>query len=181
MTATATPSSSVLITAAVMGEAATLAADLYRPLWTGSSGEQSTGETVARHLEAAADLLDETGWIRTWAVGVGQLGEVEDGASTEVMLRQLIDYIREEDDPVKPVTAVTAVDRIAGTEHGDGDTREIAQEVLNLLVQAVTGHPTARFGAWAERQHRTHAEITVMFTAGALFARTHGPKHPAAG
>ncbi|MEU9678718.1 hypothetical protein AB0D92_35140 [Streptomyces parvus] len=181
MTATATTSSSVLITAEVMEQAAALAADLYRPLWTGSSGEQSTGETVARHLEAAADLLDETGWIRTWAVEAGHLGPVEDGASTEAMLRQLIDYIREEDDRGKPLTAVTAVDRVAGTEHGDGDTRDIAQEVLSLLVQAATGHPAARFGAWAERQHRTHAEISLMFTAGALFARTHGPKNPTVG
>ncbi|MFF0509157.1 hypothetical protein ACFYUH_37005 [Streptomyces fimicarius] len=160
-----TTSSSVLITAGVMEQAATLMVGVNRPLWTGRSGERSTGETVARHLEAAVDLLDETGWIRTWTT-TGQLGP------------------REEDAPGRPetaVTALTALSRIAGTEHGDPDTRDIAQEVLNLLVQALTGHPTARFAAWAERQHRTHAEITLMFTAGALFARTHGPKPTTAG
>ncbi|WP_098023705.1 hypothetical protein [Streptomyces sp. st115] len=175
-----TTSSSVLITAGVMEQAATLMVGCNRPLWTGLSGERSTGETVARHLEAAVDLLDETGWIRTWTVDAGQLGPVEDGASTQAMLRQLLDYVREEDAPGRPVTAVTALSRIAGTEHGDPDTRDIAQEVLNLLVQALTGHPTARFAAWAERRHRTHAEITLMLTAGALFARKYGPRPPVA-
>ncbi|MEU0002148.1 hypothetical protein ABZ069_35105 [Streptomyces microflavus] len=171
----------MLITAAVLEQAAVLGADLYRPLWTGSSGEQSTGETVARHLEAAADLLDETGWIRTWTVEAGQLGPIEDGASTETMLRHLLDYVREEEEaPGAPTTAVAALGRIAGTEHGDPDTRDIAQHVLDLLVQAATGSPTARFSPWSERLHRTHAEITLMLTAAALFARTYGPAAPAA-
>lgn len=174
MTTTATPSPSVLITAAVMEQAATLAADLYRPLWIGSSGEESTGEAVARHLEAAADLLDETGWTRTWTEA-SELGPIAVGASTETMLRQLLDYIREEDAPDKPATAAAALGRIAGSEHGDPDTRDIAQNVLDLLVQAATGHPAARFAPWSERLHRTHAEITLMLTAGALYARTYGP------
>lgn len=180
MTGTTIPSSSVLITAEVLEQAAVLGADLYRPLWTGNSGEQSTGETVARHLEAAADLLDETGWVRTWTVEAGQLGPIEDGASTETMLRHFLDYVREEDAPGKPATAVAALGRIAGTEHGDPDTRDIAQHVLDLLVQAATGSPAARFSPWAERLHRTHAEITLMLTAAALFARTYGPAAPAA-
>ncbi|MFB6906856.1 hypothetical protein ACFCWB_21570 [Streptomyces bacillaris] len=51
--------------------------------------------------------------------------------------------------------------------------------VLDLLVQALTGQPTAYFTPWAARLHRTHAEITLLFTAGAQFARIYGPGAPA--
>ncbi|WP_240676828.1 hypothetical protein [Streptomyces sp. B27] len=174
------PSYSVVINAEVLERAA---ADSSPTLWIGGSGETSTGEAVARHLEAASDLIDTVGWTRTWTPpSHGEIPQAEEGASAEDMLRQLLAYLRDEDEALLSggqVTAVDALARTAGSEHGDPDTQSIAQGVLDLLVQALTGQPTAYFTPWAARLHRTHAEITLLFTAGAQFARIYGPGAPA--
>lgn len=168
---------SVVITDVMMATAASAATAVYRPLWNGNSGERSTGEAVARHLEAAAELVDAVGWTRTFSLTASYqpLGPVADDASAETMLRLLLDHIRDEEIPGQPVTAVEALGRIGGSPDGDPDTRDISQEVLNLLVQALTGSTVGRFAPWAERLHRTQAEIVALFRGGARFARTYGP------
>ncbi len=50
-----------------LSKAAGLAADFYRPVWIGQSGEESSGESVARHLEATVALLDITALLRAGA------------------------------------------------------------------------------------------------------------------
>ncbi|MEU5137504.1 hypothetical protein [Streptomyces californicus] len=167
---------SVVVTAEMLEQAAQVVSVAHRSIWTGASGEQSSGEAVARHLESAAGLLVSYGWTRTWSMpAAGQLAPADATASAETMLRQLLDYIREEDSSPGPITAVTALTRTAGTAHGDPDTSDIAQALLNVLVQVLTGSPTARFVPWSERLHRAPADIRAMFTAAAAFARTYGP------
>ncbi|WP_331758221.1 hypothetical protein [Streptomyces anulatus] len=177
--------SSVVITTPMLEKAAQLARDAYRPLWTGNSGEQSTGEAVARHLDATITLLDTDGWTRTWSWPTppdSTLPATDDETSVRDMVRTLLDYVREEDSATVRTsqrTVTTALGYIGGTEHGDPDTRDIAQDVLNVLVQALTDNTDARFTAWSERLTRTHADITALLAAGARFARTYGPGAPA--
>ncbi|MFJ8763057.1 hypothetical protein [Streptomyces cyaneofuscatus] len=181
------PASCVVVTAQMLETAAQLARDSYRPLWTGNSGEQSTGEAVARHLDATITLLDKDGWTRTWSWPTptdNTLPATDDETSVREMVRTLLDYIREEDSatargPQRP--ALSALTHIGGTEHGDPDTRDIAQDVLDLLTQALTDNDGARFTAWSERHTRTHADITALLAAASRFARTYGPGAPAAG
>ncbi|EHM31520.1 hypothetical protein OG582_39395 (plasmid) [Streptomyces anulatus] len=175
----------VVITTEMHEKAAQLALDSYRPLWTGNSGEQSIGEAVARHLDATITLLDTDGWTRTWSWPTppdSTLPATDDETSVRDMVRALLDYVREEDSATVRTsqrTVTTALGYIGGTEHGDPDTRDIAQDVLNVLVQALTDNTDARFTAWSERLTRTHADITALLAAGARFARTYGPGAPA--
>ncbi|MET8479272.1 hypothetical protein ABZV68_19060 [Streptomyces clavifer] len=185
-TLTAATASSVVITTQMLEKAAELALDSYRPLWTGNSGEQSTGESVARHLDATITLLNKDGWTRTWSwptESASTLPATDDETSVREMVRTLLDYVREEDSATaargSQRSALTALSHIGGTEHGDPDTRDIAQDILNVLVQALTDNTTARFAAWSERQTRTHADITALLAASARFARTYGPGAPA--
>ncbi|MFF9638809.1 hypothetical protein ACF1D2_30045 [Streptomyces bacillaris] len=182
-TQTLTAAPAVVITPEMLERASQLALDSYRPLWTGESGEQSTGEAVARHLDATIALLDKDGWTRTWSwptEPTGTLPATDDETSVREMVRALLDYVREEEGATaRGRTALTALGHIGGTEHGDPDTRDIAQDVLNLLVQALTNNTNARFAAWSERRNRNHADITALLAAGARFARTYGPGAPA--
>ncbi|MFC9183327.1 hypothetical protein ACFTZJ_21960 [Streptomyces globisporus] len=172
-----TPTPGVVITRSTLHKAQELAALSYGSVWTGPSGEESSGEAVARHLEATAALLATNGWDRIWTPPTpAQLAEADAAATTETMLRQLLDYIREEERSASGrLTAGDALNRVARTADGDPDTGRIAGDVLDLVVVALTGHPSARFGYWSERLNRTFADITALLTAGALFARTYGP------
>lgn len=178
------PASSVVITPQMLEKAAQLARDSYTPLWTGNSGEQSTGEAVALHLDSTRALLDQDGWTRTWSWPTptdNTLPATDDETSVREMVRTLLDYIREEDSATArgpQRTALNALGHIGGTEHGDPDTRDIAQDILDLLVQALTDNTGARFTAWSERHTRTHADITALLTASVRFARTYGPGAP---
>lgn len=178
---TTTPASAALVFSDVtLSKAAELFADSYQSLWIGPSGEESTGEAVARHLEATIALLDKDGWIRAfdYSRGWSAAADLADDESMTVkaMLLQLIRFIREESgtDPQRPLS--TAL-RHVGEDgaHGDTDTAIVAGYVLDRVIQAHTGSDTARATAWSERQHRTHADITALLTAGARFARTYGP------
>ncbi|MGW7343146.1 DUF6197 family protein [Streptomyces sp. NPDC054854] len=158
-----------------------LLADFYRPLWSGPSGEESTGEAVARHLEATVALLDRDGWIRTydqgktWGAGT-DLAE-DDSMTVKAMLKALLRFVRDEvgdQDPRR--TLSTALRHVGeGGTRGDTDTASIASDVLDLVVRAHTGTKSARATPWSERQRRTHGDITALLAAGARFARTYGP------
>ncbi|MFE9481208.1 hypothetical protein ACFYNM_21705 [Streptomyces spororaveus] len=176
---TNTPTAAVF-TNPTLSKADELAADSYRRLWTGPSGEESSGEAVARHLEATSALLDKEGWIRTydhgkdWSNGA-DLAE-DDSMTVKAMLKPLLRVVRDEigQDPQRTLsTALRHIGEAGG--HGDTDTASIASDVLDLVIRAHTGSDTARATPWSERQHRTHADITVLLAAGARFARTYGP------
>ncbi|MFJ7200923.1 MULTISPECIES: hypothetical protein [unclassified Streptomyces] len=181
-----TPSSSpVVFTAETLRKAAELEADAYRPLWIGPSGEESTGEAVARHLDATLALLDKDGWDRVMHFGTDDSTShipADDDSMTvkamlKAMLKALLRFIREDIAGAKTHrrTLFAALRHVGESDDGDSDTRDIAGEALTLLIQAHTGSPTARATPWSERLGRTHADITALLTAGARFARTHGP------
>lgn len=186
-TTSAAAATAAVFTDEALRKAAELAADPYQPVWLGDSGEECTGEAVARHLKATLVLLEKDGWVRVYdAQPVQQTthrspGLVDDESmSVKQLLLQLIRYIRTEvadiDVPVESRRTLAAALRQVGTgDHGDGDTREAASRVLTLLVRAHTGHAQAVASSWAERQHRTFADVTALLTAGIAFARTYGP------
>ncbi|MDJ1645161.1 DUF6197 family protein [Streptomyces pakalii] len=183
-----TTSPAATFTDAVLHKAQELLAQSYGSVWTGPSGEESSGEAVARHLEATAALLDEDGWSRVTTYyrdqdkdRTGDANPADDESLTvkqmiRAVLRFLHDDIGLDLDPRRTLdTALRHVgedDALGGT---DTDTGIVAGHVLDRLIQALTGSASARATAWSERQHRTHADITALLTAGARFARTHGP------
>ncbi|MFI6415353.1 hypothetical protein [Streptomyces sp. NPDC050585] len=191
-TNTTTPATAdaMVFTDETLRQAAELAADARRPVWLGDSGEECTGEAVARHLEATLALLEKDGWARVYEVArpVQHTADrssalaADESMSVKALLLQLIRFIRAEvadadaPAPARPRrTLPTALRHVADSDHGDGDTCEAASRVLNLLVRAHTGHAHALASSWAERQHRTAADITALLTAGITFARTYGP------
>ncbi|WP_329182177.1 hypothetical protein OG754_40325 (plasmid) [Streptomyces decoyicus] len=169
----------VVFTDETLHKAAGLAADAYRPVWTGPSGEESSGELVARHLEAAIALLDKDGWIRAYDYGkdwsTGTDFPDDDSMTVKAMLKSLLRLVREETgDPRR--TLSTALRHVGeGGGRGDSDSAYIASVVLDLVVRAHTGSASASATPWSERLTRTHEDITALLNAGARFARTHGP------
>ncbi|MEV5249861.1 DUF6197 family protein [Streptomyces werraensis] len=181
MPTTTTNAPAALFSDETLRKAAKLAADSYLPLWIGPSGEESTGEAVARHLEATVALLDTDGWIRTydhgkdWSTGA-QLAD-DDSMSVKDMLKLLLRFVREESGTDPHRTLYTALRHVGEAgEHGDTDTATVAGYVLDRVIQAHTGSDSARATPWSERQHRTYADITALLMAGARFARTYGPR-----
>ncbi|PRH79657.1 hypothetical protein C6N75_08470 [Streptomyces solincola] len=179
MSSTPTPTSP---SAAMFGDvtlqaAAALAQDAYTPVWIAASGEQTAGELVARHLESTIALLEQDGWARTYTPwSTPDLPAADDpNASVEDMVRELIRAIRDDAPAGQPRCLSMALNHVGSGTDGDGDTRDIAHTVLDLIMRAHTGHDTARAMAWAERAHRTLPEVTALLTAGARFARAHGP------
>ncbi|MFF4983785.1 hypothetical protein ACFY3O_27500 [Streptomyces sp. NPDC001046] len=173
----------VMFTDETLRQAAALAADRFRPVWTGASGEESSGEAVARHLEATAELLKRDGWIRTydyssdWTRGA-EAGD-EDSMTLTDMVKALLRMARDSAGTDARRTLRTALRHVGeGSPHGDTDTDTVASEVLDLLIKAHTGSSDARAVPWSERLHRTHADINALLAAGARFARTYGPATP---
>lgn len=183
MPETTTPAA--VFTVATLHRAQELTTDSYLPVWIGPSGEESTGEAVARHLEAAVALLDTDGWIRAHTYtrdrsSGADLPLDDDSMTVKQMVRAVLRFIRAEIDSDRGTdrqrTLFTAL-RHVGEDgvHGDTDTAVVAGCVLDRLIQAHTGSASARATSWSERQHRTHPDITALLRAGARFARTHGP------
>ncbi|MFD8630371.1 hypothetical protein ACFV4E_42130 [Streptomyces hygroscopicus] len=180
---TTTPAA--VFTDATLRRAQEIAADSYLPVWIGPSGEESSGEAVARHLEATIALLDKDGWIRVydhskdWSAGADLADD--DSMTVKAMLRALIRVVRDESGTDPQRTLSTAL-RHVGEDgaHGDTDTACVAGYVLDRVIQAYTGSDSARATPWSERQYRTHADVTALLTAGARFARTYGPGQEAA-
>ncbi|MEU5449972.1 hypothetical protein [Streptomyces californicus] len=184
-----TTASGVVFTGATLTAAQELLAESYGSVWIGPSGEESSGEAVARHLEAAVALLDKDGWsrIHTYnynrATSSGVDADLADDESMTVkqMLRALLRFVRTESDiALDPRRSLSTALRHVGEDggHGDTDTAVVAGYVLDRLIQAHTGSASARAMAWSERQHRTYADITALLCAGARFARAYGPVTP---
>jgi uncharacterized protein involved in high-affinity Fe2+ transport len=168
-----------------LSKAAELAAGSYQSLWIGPSGEEPSGEAVTCHMEATIALLEKDGWIRAYNHGKDWSASADladdDSMTVKAMLRALIRFVRDESSTDPQRTPSTALRHVAedGT-HGDKDTDYVAGYVLDRLIQAHTGSCTARATPWSERQHRIHADITALLTAGARFARAYGPRQNAA-
>ncbi|WP_371611855.1 DUF6197 family protein [Streptomyces clavifer] len=177
--ALSTETTAAVFTAETLRTAAGLTADAYRPVWTGPSGEESTGEAVARHLDATIALLHRDGWARTTNYRITHSEDLpadDDKMTVKDMLRALMRLIRDETDaPASPLSLHTALNRVGQGDHGDTDTAWIAGTVLDFVIRAHTGSDAARSAPWSERQHRTHADITALLTVGAEFARAYGP------
>ncbi|MFF7189651.1 hypothetical protein ACFZAR_31470 [Streptomyces sp. NPDC008222] len=180
---TTTPAA--VFTDATLHRAQEITADSYLPVWIGPSGEESSGEAVARHLEATIALLDKDGWIRAynyskdWSAGADLAND--DSMTVKAMVRALLRFVRDESGTDPQRTLSTALRHVGEDgEHGDTDTACVAGYVLDRLIQAHTGSDSARATPWSERQHRAHADITALLTAGARFARTYGPSQEAA-
>ncbi|MFF3975071.1 hypothetical protein ACFYZ6_35190 [Streptomyces rubiginosohelvolus] len=184
-----TTSPATPFTDATLRKAQELLAQSYGSVWTGPSGEESSGEAVARHLEATIALLDKDGWSRvtTYFLDQGQdqgrtidVNPADESLTVKQMIRAVLRFLHDDIgldlDPRRTLDA--ALRHVAEDDaHGDTDTdtATVAGYVLDRLIQAHTGSPSARATAWSERQHRTHADITTLLTAGARFARTYGP------
>ncbi|MFG3398573.1 DUF6197 family protein [Streptomyces parvus] len=181
-----TPIPGVVFTEATLRKAQELAAQSYGSVWTGPSGEESSGEAVARHLEATAALLDKDGWIRATTyfrdrdqVRTSDASPADDESLTvKQMVRAVLRFLHDDIGPdLDPRRTLDTALRHVGEDdaHGSTDTATVAGYVLDRLIQAHTGSASARATAWSERQHRTHADITALLTAGARFSRTYGP------
>ncbi|MFI0012496.1 DUF6197 family protein [Streptomyces globisporus] len=183
-----TPIPGVVFTEATLRKAQELAAQSYGSVWTGPSGEESSGEAVARHLEATAALLDKDGWSRVTTYfrdrDQGRTSDAspayDESLTVKQMVRAVLRFLHDDIGPgLDPRRTLDTALRHVGEDdaHGgtDADTATLAGHVLDRLIQAHTGSASARATAWSERQHRTHADITALLTAGARFARSHGP------
>ncbi|MEU3706909.1 hypothetical protein AB0E82_31980 [Streptomyces anulatus] len=178
---TKTPAVTVF-TEATLRAAQELLTKSYASVWTGPSGEESSGEAVARHLEATVTLLDKDGWSRvhTYYRDQDQPSEPnpadDESMTMKQMVRALLRFIHDDIDLDPRRTLSTALRHVGEYGvHGDPDTAHVAGTVLDRLIQTHTGSAAARATAWAERQHRTHTDITALLRAGAQFARTYGP------
>jgi uncharacterized protein involved in high-affinity Fe2+ transport len=82
---TTTAPAAAVFSDVTLSKAAELAADSYQSLWIGPSGEESSGEAVACHLEATIALLDKDGWIpaynhgKDWSAGADLGRRLHDG------------------------------------------------------------------------------------------------------
>lgn len=114
-------------------------------VWYGLSGLLVTGESVARHLAAAAGLMERKGWDpQLYAPFSGH------------HLRDALTSTR--DDGM-----------------GDADTQFVARTVLEAVLRLSTGAPYVDYEVWSEHPVRTLDEVlTACWTAAAL-ARQHGP------
>ncbi|MEU3720771.1 DUF6197 family protein [Streptomyces californicus] len=183
-----TTASGVVFTGATLTAAQELLAESYGSVWIGPSGEESSGEAVARHLEAAVALLDKDGWSRIHTYtriqssgGVDADLADDESMTVKQMLRALLRFVRTESDiDLGPRRTLSTALRHVGEDgaHGDTDTAVVAGYVLDRLIQAHTGFASARAMAWSARQHRAHADITALLCAGARFARAYGPVTP---
>ncbi|PVC80782.1 hypothetical protein DBP19_35430 [Streptomyces sp. CS090A] len=175
-----------LFTDATLRKTQEITADSYGSVWIGPSGEESSGEAVARHLEGAVALLDKDGWSRVTTYfrdrDEGQASDAnpadDESLTVKQMIRAVLRFLHDGiDTELDPRRTLNAALHQVGEDgaHGDPDTARVASGVLDRLIQAHTGSASARATAWSERQHRTHADITALLRAGARFARTYGP------
>ncbi|MFL4496524.1 hypothetical protein ACJ6WD_35580 [Streptomyces sp. VTCC 41912] len=115
--------------------------------WWGPSGGRVTGEEVAAHLEAAADLMEQRGWDpQLYAPWSGY---------------NLPDALRE-----------TIHDGL-----GSDDTRFTALRLMETLLGVYTGSPSIVFpDVWSMHSRRTLDEVLEMLRTTADLARLVGPR-----
>ncbi|MFJ9412517.1 hypothetical protein [Streptomyces sp. NPDC101393] len=124
-----------------------VAEELAAPrMWWGMSGHRVTGEAVARHLEAAADLMEREGWDPQFYA------------------------------PLSGHSIVDALNWTARDGAGDADTRYIARTVTEALLRALTGAPYVDCEVWGEHSSRRLPEILTALRGASRLARLYGPE-----
>ncbi|MEV6357911.1 DUF6197 family protein [Streptomyces hydrogenans] len=114
--------------------------------WYGPSGQRVTGEAVARHLEAAAQLMDRHNWDP-------QLYAPYSG-------HHLADALYE-----------TIQDG-----QGDADTRQVGRRVMETLLRHVMAAPFVDCDLWSQHSSRTLEEVLMLCRTAARIARHAGPQ-----
>lgn len=114
-------------------------------MWWGLSGHRVTGEAVAHHIEAAADLMEREGWDPQFYA------------------------------PLSRHSIVDALDSTARDGAGDADTRCIARKVTEALLRVVLGAPYVDCEVWGEHSSRTLPEILTALRGAGRLARQYGP------
>jgi hypothetical protein len=126
--------------------------ELYRPqTWYGLSGARVTGEQLARHLEAAARLMERDDW--------------DPQVQAPYSGRYLYDALR--------LTAEHG--------EGDADTMFVARKVMETLLRIHTGAPFVAYEAWSEHRDRTLHDVLTLLRAAATVARETAPAAPPPG
>ncbi|MCY0922356.1 hypothetical protein OS965_30060 [Streptomyces sp. H27-G5] len=145
--------------------------------WIGWSGELVQGAAVARHLEAAAVLLERDGWVRLHIEnGPSPVPADEESMSVKEMVRQLLRMVREAMGAEKQRSLSEALADVKYSAVSDDDTWTVTMRVLDAVVRARTGSRSARHDSWAGKLGRTYAEVAELLAVGAEFARGHGPR-----
>lgn len=171
--------------------------------WRGTSGVLYSGEVLARHLEAARDLLAAKGWAPVREEGRCQLVKVgEDGARTPVdghgIMGRHLDGLEAIDDTtsirsmlVMAIKAVVSWARLEyGTEidivygrhtlfqalnPGSGDLGWVAGRVVDAVLAARLGATSANCHLWSESPGVTAGDVLDLLTVSAAVARANGP------
>ncbi|MYW77706.1 hypothetical protein F610DRAFT_06836 [Streptomyces sp. LaPpAH-199] len=172
-----TTASGVVFTEVTLTAAQELLTESYGSVWIGPSGEESSGEAVARHLGAAVALLDKDGWsrIHTYnynrAKSSGADADLADDESMTVkqMLRALLRFVRNEiesDIDLGPRRSLSTALRHVGEDgaHGDTDTAVVAGYVLDRLIQAHTGSASTTATVTKTAAKASPAEPTTTIT-----------------
>lgn len=111
-------------------------------MWYGLSGHQVAGEDVARHVEAAAHLMEREQW------------------DPQLYAPSSRHHIRD------------ALDRTRRDGAGDTDTQYVARHIMELLLRLHTGAPYVDYEVWSEHRSRTLPEVLDLLRATAQAART---------
>ncbi|MYU20798.1 hypothetical protein [Streptomyces sp. SID8352] len=138
--------------------------------WIGYSGETISGQEVADFLNATRTVLEKTGWTRSYTDSDPDLPEPDESMTLKAMILTLWRYARQALSQQGPLTLNFGMHQV-----DNSDAHRVADRVLDSLVAAHTGTPTAQATAWAGRTTRTWDEVRNLLTAGADLARAHGP------
>ncbi|WP_405531548.1 hypothetical protein OG592_27155 [Streptomyces avidinii] len=115
-------------------------------LWLGLSGEPSTGDQVATHLDAVAHLMRRDNWDPQWY-----------GPTSDRRLEDAFLY--------------TAYDG-----HGTPDTRYVGRQVMEHLLRTRLNAPYVDVWVWSEQPARTLDDLLGVLAEAASFARAHGSR-----
>ncbi|NXY94463.1 hypothetical protein HYE82_08665 [Streptomyces sp. BR123] len=124
---------------------------LQRDVWYGLSGVLVTGEAVARHLTAAAGLMERKGWDpQLYAPFSGH---------------HLCDALTSTRDDCM----------------GDADTQFVGRSVLETVLRISTGSSYVDYEVWSEHPMRTLGEVLTACRTASALALQHGPGPQVAG
>ncbi|MEV8103151.1 hypothetical protein [Streptomyces sp. NPDC088135] len=113
--------------------------------WHGPSGMKVTGDAVAAHLQAAADLMRRQGWDPEF-------------------------FARHSGRNLYYALVHTADDGL-----GDDDTHRVAEDLLGRVLAAATGAPYVDYEAWGHHASRTLDDIVRACQTAAAVALRYGP------
>ncbi|WP_327300410.1 hypothetical protein [Streptomyces goshikiensis] len=115
-------------------------------IWSGLSGEPTTGEQVAAHLDAIASLMRRENWDP-------QLYGPASDRRLETAFRETV-----------------------GDGQGNSDTRYAGRQIIEHLLRSKLAVRYVNAWAWSEHPVRTLDDVLTVLAEAATFARTHGPR-----